>query len=132
MRAMIRTRASRSLVALITALLLMVCQTAFAAQACAHNFAPAEVDVTTPPCHGALDNSGSPAKQAPAATSGCEVANALTDAAKVPVFALSDLQTVVVTYLDLPAPRHTSHPIRNVQAVCHSPPLSILHCRFLN
>jgi hypothetical protein len=129
---MLRTRSTRSLVALITALLLLICQTAFATQACAHSFAPAPADSMSAPCHETSAESGTPEKQAPAASTGCAVANALTDVAKVPVFALSDLPAVLVTYLPLPAPLRSTRALQTVQAVCYSPPLSILHCRFLN
>ena len=132
MRAMIRNRSSRSLVALITALLLLMCQTAFAAQACAHGFTPAVADAMTAPCHETASDSASPEKPAPAASTTCEVANALSDAAKVPVLALSDLHAVAIAYLDAPAAPRASSALQTVHAVCHSPPLSILHCRFLN
>jgi hypothetical protein len=129
---MIRTRSSRSLVALITALLLLMCQTAFAMQACAHSFVPATADTISAPCHETPENSSAPEKQ-PAASASCEVANALPDAAaKVPVVAIGDLPAVAVTYLQLPAPPRSARALQTVQAVCHSPPLSILHCRFLN
>jgi hypothetical protein len=128
---MIRTRSSRSLVALITALLLLMCQTAFATQACAHNVVPAAADTMSEPCHESSAESGTP-EQAPAASTTCAVANALPDAAKVPVIALGDLPAVAVTYLKLPAPARSARVLQTVQAVCYSPPLSILHCRFLN
>jgi hypothetical protein len=130
---MVRTRSSRSLVALITALLLLMCQTAFAVQACAHKFVPAITDTMSAPCHETSDGSSAPDDKAPAAATSCEVANAVPDAAaKVSVFALADLPAVAVTYLQLPAPPRSARVLQTVQAVCHSPPLSILHCRFLN
>jgi hypothetical protein len=130
---MIRTRSSRSLVALITALLLLMCQTAFAMRACAHTFVPATADTMSAPCHETSEGSSAPEKQAPAASASCEVANALPDAAaKVPVVAIGDLPAVAVTYLQLPAPPRSARALQTVQAVCYSPPLSILHCRFLN
>jgi hypothetical protein len=129
---MIRTRTSRSLVALITAVLLLMCQTAFAAQACAHAFVAAAADVMSAPCHESSGDSGSAEKDAPAAPTTCEVANALPDAGKLPVFALRDLPAVVVTYLRLADPQPAALALHSVQAVCHSPPLAILHCRFLN
>jgi hypothetical protein len=130
---MVRTRSSRSLVALITALLLLMCQSAFAMQACVHTFVPATVDTISAPCHETSEAPSAPEKQPAAASASCEVANALPDAAaKVPVFALSDLAAVPVTYLQLPAPPRSARALQTVQAVCYSPPLSILHCRFLN
>ena len=132
MRGMIRPRSSRSLVALVTAMLLLMCQTAFAAQACTHVFTSAAADAISAPCHETPSESASPERQAPAASTSCEVAKVLPDGSKLPVFALSDLDSVAVAYLDAPPALRTSRALQTVQAVCHSPPLSILHCRFLN
>jgi hypothetical protein len=129
---MVRNRSTRSLVAFITALLLLMCQTAFATQACAHYVAPAAADTMSEPCHETSAESGTPEKHAPAASTTCAVANAVPDAAKVPVIALFDLPAVAVTYLELAAPARSTRELQTVQAVCYSPPLSILHCRFLN
>ena len=93
---MVRTRSSRSVVAVITALLLLMCQTAFAAQACAHTYQPAAADAMSAPCHETSGDSTAP-ETPPAASASCGVANALPDAAKVPVFALSDLPAVIIT-----------------------------------
>ena len=126
------TRSSRSLVALVTAILLLLCQTAFAAQVCAHTLAPAlPENSAAAPCHEVSGESTTPTQQLPA-SSVCEAANALPDAAKVPVFALADLPSIVVAYEPFAARADTTARGQTVQAVCYSPPLSILHCRFLN
>ena len=126
---MVRTRSSRSFVALLTALMLLLCQTAFAAQACAHTLRPAQPEGITAPCHesGGADTG----KQIPATTT-CDAATALPDAAKVPVLAVTDLPAILVAYEPATAIGIQSGGAQRVQAVCHSPPLSILHCRFLN
>ena len=132
MRAMALTRKPRSFVALVTAILLLLCQTAFAAQACAHTLAPAQTESSSAaPCHGMSGDSTTPTQQAPTTTA-CEAANALPDPAKVPVFALSDLPSIVVAYEPFSARAGATRREQAVQAVCYSPPLSILHCRFLN
>ena len=128
---MLLTRSSRSLVAFVTAVLLLLCQTAFAAHACANTLPPSSTENSAAaPCHEAGADSTLPA-QLPAPTV-CEAATALPDAAKVPVFALSDLPSIVVAYEPFAADAAPAARQQTVQAVCHSPPLSILHCRFLN
>jgi hypothetical protein len=132
MRVMRLTCSSRSLVAWVTAILLLLCQTAFAAQACAHTAqaAPAE-SLSATPCHDQSGDSTTPTKQLPTAST-CESANALPDAANIPVFALTDLPSIVVAYEPFAARAGTAVRGQDVQAVCYSPPLSVLHCRFLN
>ena len=128
---MVLTRSSRSLVAFVAAVLLLLCQTALAAQACAHTGAPAQTESAAAPCHGAGGESPAPEKQLPAPTA-CEAANALPDGAKMPVFALGDLPTMLVAYEQSAVPGTTARGPQTLDAVCHSPPLSILHCRLLN
>ena len=131
MRTMLLTRSSRSFVATITAVLLLLCQTAFAAQACAHTLASSTPENSaTAPCHEATGDSTAPA-QLPAPTV-CEAATALPDAAKVPVLALSDLPSIIVAYEPFASPGGPGARQQSVQAFCQSPPLSVLHCRFLN
>jgi len=126
---MVLTRSSRSFVALLTAILLLLCQTAFAAQACAHTVTPAQPAGITAPCHEpAGDATG---KQVPASTT-CDAATALPDAAKVPVLAVTDFPAILVAYEHAAVPGTASRGAQRVRPVCHSPPLSILHCRFLN
>ena len=127
---MLCRRRSRSTIALVTAILLFVCQTAFAAQACAHAITAAPTESVSAPCHETTDGGGSPAKQAPA-SSACEAAKAVPDAAKLPVAAVTELESLPVVYLVL-ASNGASRRQPAALAVCHSPPLSVLHCRFLN
>jgi hypothetical protein len=125
---MVLSRSSRSFVASLTAVLLLLCQTAFAAQACAHAVRDAQPESIAAPCHeAASENTGN---RVPAASS-CEATKALPDSAKVPVLDLADLPTMLMAYEQAALPGTPSR-IQYVQAVCHSPPLSILHCRFLN
>ena len=134
MRAMGLSRSSRSFVAVVTAFVLLLCQTAFAAQACAHMPVPEQPQsAAAAPCHDAAAESSAPAQQQiPEQSSVCEAANGLPDTGKIPVFELTDLPAAVVTYEPYAVPVYIGHRLQKVQAVCHSPPLSILHCRFLN
>jgi hypothetical protein len=132
MRVMRLTRSSRSTVALLTAILLLLCQTAFAANACAHGGVAASIEAMSAPCHTPENGGSAPMHDAPDASGGCAVSQALADPAKIPVLAATDLPAVVVAYpLAADAAVHARAPAR-VAAVCASPPLTILHCRFLN
>ena len=131
MRAMRLPKSVRRAVALITAALLLLCQVAFAAQACANGIGSVgSAPAAQAPCHGvgAEDASG-----VPAATPSCEASNALADSAKLPIFDVTDWPAVAIARLIEPYPlANLASAPQAVNAVCHSPPLSILHCRLLN
>jgi hypothetical protein len=131
MRAMSFRRSSRSAIALLTALLLLLCQAAFAAQACAHS--PVGIDpAAAAPCHGSSETDHSNVPSSPASTSVCEAGKAVGEATKVPVLALAELPVVAITYTQPQAHTIRSRAPDTIDAVCYSPPLSVLHCRFLN
>ena len=109
--------------------MLLLCQTAFAAQACAHNVTPPQAEGIVAPCHESAG--GDTGKQVPASAT-CDAATALADVAKVPVLAVTDLPAIPVDYVETAVPGTPSRGAQRVQAVCYSPPLSILHCRLLN
>ena len=122
------SRGSRALVAWLAAVLLVMCQTAFAAQACASDLARSSTTSAAAPCHEAAEaDSSVPLRGA----SACEATKAVADPAKIPVFGISDMPAVIVAIYE-PTAQVTSLAPRHVQAVCYSPPLTILHCRFLN
>lgn len=123
------SRSPRSFVAVLTAVLLLLCQTAFVAQACAHTIAPAAPESNAAPCHEAAANTASPELPAP---SMCEAAKALPDAGKVHVVALTDLPAISIAYERASAADAVTLAAQAVRPVCHSPPLSILHCRLRN
>ena len=127
MRAMTLSRKSRVSVAWLAALLLVMCQTAFAAQACAADFARTGTTTAVAPCHETAEADSHVPARAP---SGCEAAQAVSDPVKIPVFDVSDITTVTLAVYP-PAVAVSSLATRHVQAVCYSPPLTILHCRFL-
>lgn len=131
MRAMSLARSSRSVIALVTAFLLLLCQTAFAAQACAQTIMATGASSASAPCHESSGaDHGAPAGSA--AVSGCEAGKAVGDGAKVQIIALADLPAVTVNYPDTTPRRALTEVAQVVHSVCHSPPLSILHCRLRN
>ena len=125
MRAMLFTRRSRSVVAVVTAVLLLLCQTAFAARVCM--LVPDTASAATAaPCHGAAEP-----EQAPA-PSVCDAGKATADPVQIQVPALADLPAVRIVYADAAESVVANGPTGPVHADCHSPPLTLLHCRLLN
>jgi hypothetical protein len=132
MRAMTLSRSSRSVVALITAVLLLLCQAALAAQACGHMFVP-QSPAAPVPCHESMDGAGS-MQHTPAAVSDCDAPKAIAAAVKIPVFSVTDFPPLplLLAYQDAEPVVRLSFTPHAVPALCHSPPLNLLHCRFLN
>ena len=128
MRCMSLARSSRSVIALATALLLFLCQTAFALQACAHFVDAASSTSAGPPCH---ETANAAHTGVPLSAGACDT-KAVGDYAKVTVWTLADLPAIPVTYSETDAPVASTGAPPVVHAVCYSPPLSILHCRLLN
>ena len=116
---------SRRLIALVTAVFLLLCQTAFAAQACAHGFA-AVAGAAGEPCHGASD------EPVPSAGSSCEVSSAVAEPVKLPVLDAGDLRFVGLVVYPAEATALALHDARALHPPCRAPPLTVLHCRFLN
>src|SRR5262249_1486478 len=114
------------LTALIAALLLALCQLAFAAQACAHALAAQDPAAVTP-CH---EMDGTPAT--PKATTICDAPTAAGADISYPVYAPTDLPLLSTVALppDPVAHRLLYGPVH--VGACHSPPLTVLHCRFRN
>jgi hypothetical protein len=124
------SRLSRIVVASVTAVVLLLCQTAALAQACVMaSAAHSKTSAAAMPCHTASDDAGDVSHQ-PATPSVCDASKALAEIAKVPVFALADIPVFVIASHDF-VPRLGSGIPRATQAVCSSPPLPVLHCRFL-
>ena len=131
MRAMRLSRSSRSIIALLTAVLLLLCQTAFAAQACGHGFVSDNASAVSAPCHETMEDSRS-VPQEPAAVSACDAPKAVAEAVKIPVLSVTDFPALpLVRYEPAPVKLASLAP-HAVHAVCHSPPLTLLHCRLLN
>jgi hypothetical protein len=123
-------RTARAVVAVITAILLSACQTAFAVHACADG-TPSSLGASPTPCHDiGLDETG-PAQKT-AANTDCGAPLAVAEAAHVPTFGITDLPVVAIVRYATAVAAITSPPAETTQAVCSSPPLSVLHCRFLN
>ena len=124
------SRPSKSIVALITAALLLLCQTAFAAQACAHSVGAQDAPGSAP-CHEpAGDMNHAPV--VPAAPSACDAAQAFSGVVHISVFAITDLPALALVQFEQAQPRAVATVARTANTACHPPPLTILHCRFLN
>jgi hypothetical protein len=126
------TRSSRARVALITAVLLFLCQAASAAQVCAHAYTVERASDAGMPCHGA-DGSADAGDggHAPAIPSGCDAPQAIGDAVKIPACSAAALPALfLASYLP--------HRIDSAWTQTHAfyagcpPPLIRLHCRLLN
>jgi hypothetical protein len=116
------------MVALSTAVLLLLCQTAALAQSCL--MAPAtqgKTSAASMPCHTASEGDTS---HQPSTASMCDASIALAEIAKAGVFPLADIPVLVIATHDFVPRLYIGIP-RASQAVCSSPPLSVLHCRFL-
>src|SRR5689334_20946331 len=124
-------RSSRSAVAVLTALLLLLCQTAFAAQACGQTHGASKTPAAMP-CHESAEHHSSQAPSGSDSTSVCAAGKAVGQATKSDLPAALDLPAVVITYVDTATYTGVSQAPQVVHAVCSSPPLTVLHCRFLN
>ena len=98
MRVMALSCSSRSFVALTTAVLLVLCQTGnrrsgTRAHIVANNNGEFRGRGLSPSSSGLTGP-----RQRPSTPTTCEASNALPDAAKVPVFAMGDLPTILVAY----------------------------------
>lgn len=115
--------------AMMLALLVVLCQAAFIAQACANVASGGDLAAD---CHSPAEtdsrSSGhdrlSPACEAPALTA---------DPVTTPLIAPMSLLFVAIGQHALQAPARTAPlPLQFREAQCRPPPLTILHCRFLN
>ena len=132
MRAMRLRHSSRGVIALLTAVLFLLCQTAFAAQACAHTYAAGDSSASgdAAPCHDAERADAAP--HAPATLSSCDAPKAVSGDIKFPVIAIADRPALTVAANDALRTELAIIGVNGTQAVCYSPPpLNLLHCRFL-
>ena len=132
MRAMTLRHSSRAVIALLTAVLFLLCQTAFAAQACAHAYAAGDSSAEgAAQCHDAERADAAP--RAPATLSSCDAPKAVSGDIKFPVIAIADRPALTVAASDAVRIELATIGVNETQAVCYSPPpLNLLHCRFLN
>ncbi len=125
-------RSSKSVIALLTAVLLLVCQTAFNAQAWGTSPATSAGPAAAVPCHGVPEDTVDLESPTPATVAaGCEASKAVGDAVKIPTLAAAYVLPVAIVY-DTAGPRRFLAARSTLQFVCSSPPLTLLHCRFLN
>lgn len=125
------SRSSRSIVALLTAAFLLLCQTAMAANACFMSSAQPDkaLESITMPCHTAAADSA-PAQQ-PAASSSCDAAQALSKTPDVSAFPPAALPPLLVAIYDPALVLRSFSGVHGAAAVCSSPAFTVLHCRFL-
>ena len=122
--------AARRFVAFVTALLLLMCQTAVAAQACDHPVGSAYAADAQPPCH-ATDDAAHGGSHGTHALSACDAAKAVGDAVKIPLADVTDLPALSAAILPAqPLVLRTAF-ARAPAVQCHPPPLNLLHCRML-
>jgi hypothetical protein len=127
---MLLSRLQRKALALTTALLLALCQIAYAAQACAQGMAALEVTVAAP-CH---ETSGSEAGApvSPKATSVCDAPGVVGADIGFPLLSVADLPALHPAGVVMAPVRPYLQHCHALQTVGHPPPLTVLHCRFLN
>ena len=124
------TRIQRSSLALVTAILLLWCQSLYAMQACAALAGAAKAAAAAAPCHHDASD-GSHDEHGRTAATGCEIAKAFAKELKLPV--LDSGALVALPVCSRPAGACAPPFIHgDVRAVSHSPPLTLLHCRLLN
>ena len=122
------TRTSRRMIAVLTAMLLLLCQAALAARACANYLAPAAKAAAS--CHDGMGKAD-PAAPLPETMPAC--APALS--AEGPSLSIVAVTALPALLLAAPAPatpnaRERDTPARHARG--RPPPLTVLHCRFLN
>src|SRR5438105_2922738 len=122
---------SRSVIALLTAAMLLLCQMSAAAQACAHTFTVADA-AATPPCHESMVGQAS-RPGLPETASICDASKAVSEVPPSPVASITDWPALPVEYFEPSSPKNASLVSSVVNAVCFSPPpLTVLHCKLLN
>jgi hypothetical protein len=115
------------------AMLLLLCQTVFAAQACAHALAATSPEpAAVAPCHQDIADTSHDVPAHSEAGTACEAAKATGDGARLPIYTLADLPATTIAYTEAQMPVAAFGAPAIVQAVCFSPPLGVLHCRFNN
>jgi hypothetical protein len=126
---LLHTRSRRRALATVLALLVLLCQAAFIAQACAK--VGSGGDLASVECHGSTDTDA-PSPGHDRLRPGCE-APALTAEPVTTVFAAAiSLVTFAVGGRGLqPADRAAPIAFQVREAQCRPPPFTILHCRFL-
>lgn len=123
-------RSSKRLIALLTALLMLLCQTAFAVTY-PQPLSRGEPVVDSAPCHASA-RSVDTSSDAPSRSSGCEAAKAVFENLKPPILGVTDLPALLLPAADIVEPRVVSLATPETHNACSSPPLILVHCRLLN
>jgi hypothetical protein len=123
-------RSNRRMIAMVTALLLLLCQVAFAAEICAQQVA-AHADSAVAPCHHVGDGEGSTVPPAETSGGGCEAPALTGHAIDLPILAVTAFPALLIDAPALAPATARASAAPAVEVHCRPPPLSILHCRFL-
>ena len=123
-------RSKRRMIATVTALLLLLCQVAFAAEICAQQVA-AHADAAVAPCHHVHDGEGSTLPPTETSGGGCEAPALTGHAVDPPILAVTALPALLIDAPALASETARAPTARALEVHCRPPPLSILHCRFL-
>ena len=130
MRPMRLTRTKRGTLAFITAILLLWCQSLYAIQACAELVVSSTAAAAAAPCHHEPSDAGH-GDHGRTNAGECDIAKAFAQEVKLPVLAIADLAATPVP-VRVFADRRGTTPCGPPNALGHSPPLNLLHCRLLN
>lgn len=126
-----RTRSSKRSIAVLAAMLLVLCQAAFIAQACAKAGAAADMAAVVP-CHSS-DETHAPSPSGDHVRPGCEAPALTAEPVSVSFAALGAISAITTSLQTLHVAEDASSvSLRGQEPHCRPPPLTILHCRFLN
>jgi hypothetical protein len=121
------TRSNRRTIALITAILLLLCQTAFAAQACAQHVAV--VDTASVSCHEIAESEDSTAPAHRDST--CEAPALAAEPVNLPLASVTALPGLLLPPAAVSGIDAGASGVLAATTQCRAPPLTVLHCRFL-
>jgi hypothetical protein len=125
------TRSSKRTIAVLAAMLLVLCQAAFIAEAYAAIGAAADAALGIS-CHSS-DATHTPSPSGDHVRPGCEAPAMTAEPAGVSFAALAASSAIVISLQALYTSRRApSVSQRGQEAHCRPPPFTVLHCRFLN
>jgi len=120
----------RRLIALATALIVMLCPLASTAHVYAHSVEAARM-VAMPPCHETSDGTRD-APPSPEQASLCSATAMMADDVSIALLSITDLPALFVASAPTMSVALLSPYRRTVQTLYHPPPLNVVFCRFLN
>jgi len=126
-------RQRRRGIALLTAVLLFLCQSSYAVEAGASVLWESAPGMGA--CHESAEHAvtgHSQAPQAPAAHSICDAPKAVSESVQAPLLSIAQLPSLLAPLFALAAVRGASISEPTHANPCRSPPLPVLLCRLLN